>query len=368
MPRWLIPLMGLCGILAAQAHTLEATAGESPASAAHPVKVDLGLFPALFYTPDTGLGGGLGGSITWRDTLTTPRERPNSLSGILFYTAKNQTILFMQPRLYAGHRWLVQSDFSYRKFPFVTYGIGNDTDLAAEEEYTTETFEIGPAVLYRINPRLSIGASLQFRKLAVLEYEDDGFVAGRMRAGQPPQRGYASGFGPLLEWDSRDNLFASERGQFLQVGHRRFHEAFGSDIDFEEYLVDARQFLPLGRGHSLAFQVIGVRRSGSFFFTDYASLSEIQRGIPVSRYQDRMMVMAQAEWRLPISRRFSAMLFAAGGQVAADWDGLRASDTHPSAGGGIRYALNPQERIRIRIDLGVGAEGSQVYFQFSEAF
>lgn len=341
--------------------------GAAPEAEAE-VEINYSLFPALFYSPDTGFGGGLGGSITWRDTLAAHRDRPNSVSGVMFYTSKNQTLTALQPRLYLGTQWVLQLDLAYRKFPFVTYGLGNDTAEDAEEDYVTEAFEAAPAVLYRLTPQLSIGAAYQLRKLAVLEYEEGGFVAGRMRDADGPDRGYASGIGPVLEWDSRDNLFAAERGQYLQLSHRLYREALGSDVDYEEYLVDARHFLPLGGGHVFGIQVVGLRRTGRLFFTDYASLSDVQRGSPVSRYQDRMLAMAQAEWRIPISRRFSTALFLAGGQVAEAWEGFGLADTKVTGGTGLRYALNVEERTRLRVDFGFGEGGLEVYFQFGEAF
>lgn len=354
--------------LRAQTGAQTGTQTDAPTDGGRGIEVIYSLFPALFYSPDTGLGGGAGGSITWRDTVAAPTGRPNSVSGVVFYTSKNQTLTALQPRLYLGSRWLVQFDLAYRKFPFVTYGLGNDTPEDAEEDYVTEAFETLPAILYRLTPELSLGATYHLRKLAVLEYEDGGFVAANMRDANGPDRGWTSGLGPVLEWDRRDNLFSAERGQYLRLSHRLYRDALGSDADYEEYEVDARQFFPLGNGHVLAFQAVGTRRTGRLFFTDYASLSDVQRGAPVGRYQDRMLAMAQAEWRLPISRRFSAAFFAAGGQVAGEWEGFGLAETKVTGGAGLRYILSVEERTRLRVDFGLGDAGMEVYFQFGEAF
>lgn len=39
-----------------------------------------------------------------------------------------------------------------------------------------------------------------------------------------------------------------------------------------------------------------------------------------------------------------------------------------AGGGGIRYAINPSEKMNVRLDIAVGDEEMQVYFQFLEAF
>jgi hypothetical protein len=62
-------------------------------------------------------------------------------------------------------------------------------------------------------------------------------------------------------------------------------------------------------------------------------------------------------------------MFAGMGEVYNDGFGFRFDHILPSFGVGLRYDLDPVEKVRIRVDFGIGEDGlNGFYFTFSEAF
>jgi hypothetical protein len=104
--------------------TSDTTAGEAPTS--------WYLFPTLFFTPETSLGGGAAAGYFF--PLIT--GRPSSVQGDVSATLRGQYQLNVVTELYLsnGRRRLV-GELSLVSFPDVFYGIGPQTTDAMEEEY-----------------------------------------------------------------------------------------------------------------------------------------------------------------------------------------------------------------------------------------
>jgi hypothetical protein len=84
-------------------------------------------------------------------------------------------------------------------------------------------------------------------------------------------------------------------------------------------------------------------------------------------FRDRDLVALQAEYRLPLSRRFEAVGFADAGAVASEVLELGPGDLEPSLDGGLRYRLSRKENMKARLGVGVGEEGAEVYVTLFEA-
>jgi hypothetical protein len=92
------------------------------------------------------------------------------------------------------------------------------------------------------------------------------------------------------------------------------------------------------------------------------------RGYYEGRYQDQDMIVLQGEYRLPLWRRFGLVGFAGIADVACKTSAFHARDFKSSAGFGIRYLLQPEEKLNLRFDYGFGKDTSGFYVNFTEAF
>lgn len=93
------------------------------------------------------------------------------------------------------------------------------------------------------------------------------------------------------------------------------------------------------------------------------------RGHYEGRYRDIDMLVTQAEYRVvPVWWRFGLVGFVGFGDVSDRLVHFRLDDTKYSVGWGIRYVLNRDEGITIRLDVGYCDDQSGVYLNILEAF
>jgi outer membrane protein assembly factor BamA len=97
--------------------------------------------------------------------------------------------------------------------------------------------------------------------------------------------------------------------------------------------------------------------------------STSMRGYYDGRYRDRSQVVFQAEYRFPLIGRLGGAAFLSYGDVSprlSQFDLLRFKYSY---GTGLRFRVNPRERLNLRIDYGWGKGKSQgLYFTLGEAF
>jgi len=96
--------------------------------------------------------------------------------------------------------------------------------------------------------------------------------------------------------------------------------------------------------------------------------SLLMRGYYEGRYRDHDLIVAQAEYRLPLWRRFGLTGFAGIGDVADKISRFRSREMKTSAGLGLRYMLIPEEKMNLRFDFGFGKDTSGFYVTITEAF
>jgi len=325
------------------------------------------LFPALFYSPETGFGGGGGLILTHHPARGDPGGLPNTVSAVLLYTVKHQATIAIQPDFAdARNRWRVRGYLLYRNFPANFYGVGNDTREEDEEDFTTEDVMFQPWLLRSLTPGLRLGVIYDLRRSTVLERKPDGLLRALEEAGLGGGR--TSGLGPVFEWDGRDNLFYPTRGFWAQAIFAVYRGALGSEFDYESYILDLRRYIPLGQREVLALHAYASERRGQVPAFDLNPLGEVLRGVDPERYRDRAIAVAQVEYRFPLVGRFRGAIFAAAGEVAPKLSRLDRRGLHTTGGLGFRFVIDERDQTAVRFDIGIGEESSQIYFQFGEAF
>ena len=221
--------------------TSDTTAGEAPTS--------WYLFPTLFFTPETSLGGGAAAGYFF--PLIT--GRPSSVQGDVSATLRGQYQLNVVTELYLsnGRRRLV-GELSLVSFPDVFYGIGPQTTDAMEEEYESRFVDAVVQLEQRVTEGMRIGLRARLRHEAITEVEDGGLLDGPAVPGT--DGGTAVGVGPIATWDTRDRVFYPHRGQFVTAYGLVHAGAVGSTFDFARGVLDARQYVPVGPEHVVALQ------------------------------------------------------------------------------------------------------------------
>ena len=328
--------------------------------------------PVVAYLPESGFV--LGGYAVYHTRFAGQREGvPSSTFPLLAAgTTREELGVELTPQLYLGDdgEWWLDVDLTGRLRPEAQYfGLGNDTSLSAEETYRYRMLGLDTRILRRVWPHLFVGLSGRFTLQSV-----DGLQAqGLLETGRPDGVGRTRvvGLGPALVYDSRSTVRAPLSGSLLTLGIVSYGPWTGSQHRFTAFETDARRYFHLVGEHVIAARFVWQSTWGSVPFTHLPAVagSGFLRGFVRGRFLDNHAVGAEVEYRFPIWERLSGAVFGGAGQVAPSPKQFRLEGFHVAAGLGLRFALVPEERLNLRLDVAASEERTvRPYFAPLEAF
>jgi outer membrane protein assembly factor BamA len=323
------------------------------------------ILPIGFYTPETELG--LGGAVGYF-FKKSPEQRPNNVSGLLFYTTKSQWLFALTSEVYSsGATRHYMAEASFEKFPYSFWGIGNSTTDDMEELYTPKAIGLEFLVERKLYSAWQFGAIYQFWYQRITEMEEGGLLDSGEIVGSTG--GYSSGLGIITTWDTRDNIYYSKRGTFVQLQTIYAGPGLGSDFEYTFIDFDARQFIALVGEYSLGLRGVLRATTGNAPFQAMPGVggASYLRGYPGDRYIDNTAATLQAEFRTAYFWRISLVGFGCMAAVADRVGNLQDAPVRYSGGIGARFRLN-KEHFNVRIDMGFGEGTSGFYFVAGEAF
>ncbi len=325
------------------------------------------FLPGVTYTPDHGLT--VAGAAMRYFRRDTRAERASSMVLSVEASVEGKGIVSLDPNVWladgdyhlGGTAWVSYLDYSY-------FGVGNDTRMADGEDFTAVRVQVRPELVRRVARSFYAGALYELRHEEMTDVEDGGMLdAGEVPGGGG---GLVSGAGLLLRWDSRDHSFSPRSGGVASLSPRVYTSALGSDFDFTRLLLEASWFFGLGGDHVVAVDGQVDLRGGDppFSHMSQAGGSRLLRGMLVGRFRDQHFAGAQVEYRYPLFWRFGGVVFGGLGRVASELGDFDFSGLKYSAGGGLRFAIQPQERIHVRLDVARSNDDDAFYFALLEAF
>ncbi len=328
------------------------------------------LFPVALKSIETGWGGGFAGSYFFK---TTHRKdtlvRTSNIEALGLYTVRHQFVGVLGFNVYfPGEKYILRWRNTYSYFPDKFWGFGNNTPDQAEENYVFSQIFINPQLIRKIYKDFYVGLSYEMQKVYDLRYQQGGIFDIENVLGK--DGGIVSGAGFVIAWDSRDNAFYCTKGSYAQLMVLDFNKTFGSDFNYQNYVVDLRKFITVRKKDVFAMQAFGYLNSGNVAIRNMAILggSDIMRGYYEGRYTDKNLIAFQAEYRMPLSYGFGLAAFGGYGEVFRYAKEFRINELKYSYGAGIRYALNRGEKLNLRIDYGFGENSSGWYFTVRESF
>jgi hypothetical protein len=278
---------------------------------------------------------------------------------------KGQVEVNLFPEWYINRNlYHITADLNYLRWPADYYGRGNASDIPKDSadgylaqgvngDLTVErewfrNFSAGPQALFKYEEIDPVGT----RGLLT------DTVAGR-------KGGFTSGLGGVMTYDGRDAVYWARHGAFLRAKAAWYREAWGSGFDYDAYCLEARQFLPLFETGAVGVSAVLQLKDGDVPFRDLSTADGDHnlRGLVRGKYRDNHLLLLQAEYKsyLPdhgwldhpwIRNRLGYAVFAEAGQVAHTTEDFAWGEFRRGYGIGLRYALNPAQRMNIRIDVG----------------
>ena len=330
------------------------------------------ILPLLYYTPDTRWAAGAAGVYYFKLSPKGVNEYETRVSNIQFladYTQNRQLDVWGQWNVFTqNENYLLKGEFRYRNFPDRFYGIGNASLKTDEERYEYNLLSFKSLFLKKVYPSVFLGVDYHYEKEYGFKYTQGGKLEDGSIVGH--NGGIQSALGLVAIYDSRDNVINTFKGSLFEVSSYFYKPQIGSTFDFTFLNVLYQKYWRLKGRQVLALQTKARYGFGQVPFLDMSNAGndDILRGYPKNRFRDVNFLGGQLEYRFPLFWRFGMVTFAGAGDVFGKHSDLSMAKVKYSVGAGLRFVVNPAERLNIRLDYGYGREGGYFYFMVAESF
>jgi outer membrane protein insertion porin family len=318
----------------------------------------------------------------------------NSEEGIMGFTSYEESNLFgggqkVEAKVEIGGRTTYQISFlepwlanTPTSFGFEVYNTTRKEEEKEEEEVISEYDEarLGGKLIFgrRISDAINIGLELKSERVT---YD---LISGTLP--ENTNEGLTNSFTPTFAYDTRDNVFNPASGLYGNFSLEKAGGFLKGDYDFTKYnltlstylstkiveeVVDIRAIEKIT--DKLSKGVVALRATGGIADTSLPSFAEYKvggmntvRGYDFGEFSGDKFLVFNAEFRLPLSDNFQAVLFADWGNAWDIGESIDVSDLKFGKGIGIRFdtPIGP-----IRLDYGMDEEGiGQTYFSIGHTF
>jgi len=331
------------------------------------------LAPIASYSPEKSLAFGVGAKYLFKFKGSGKETRTSNMPMSIQYTLNNQFFIFSGFEIFTNQeKWVIEGNFLFQNYPRLYYGIGNNTQLSNEEQYDYYQLLFEPIFLKQMFTRyLFIGAGLRLNHIFNTQFEEDGLIDLNRPTGFDGSTSVGVEVASL--YDSRDNLLNATSGWFFETTFGVYDKMIGSTHDFALFRYDLRHYFPIKNKSKdiLAFQTIGRFTRGDIPFSEYSFFgsSSIMRGYREGRYVDRDLIATQIEYRKSFKNsRFGAVAFVGFGNVYNNIDEMKLDEFKPNYGVGLRFKVDKNENLNIRLDWGFSDNKNNIYIGIAEAF
>ncbi|MBP7868191.1 MAG: BamA/TamA family outer membrane protein [Acidobacteria bacterium] len=234
--------------------------------------------------------------------------------------------------------WIVSGEFLFRLRPHLYLG------PTGEYLSIDTTFRSGQTIPPELQPLVDRISNALQAKLAMLGFH--------------------------LQYDSRSNTFYPKSGRLLDVEGSFYNRRWGSDFDYAIYEAAYNQYHKLGDRQVLAWRVFGRYAAGDppFFALSSMGRGADLRGYSFGKYNDRLLMDAQVEFRRELWWRLSGVAFAGVGGVGERLSDLDSRGILTSYGCGLRFRLSKTNPLNFRVDLAFTRDGHALILGVGEAF
>lgn len=329
------------------------------------------IVPVLMYSGDSGFGSGAYVMLRRRFKETQKNDK-YSIAGI--FTTEKQVISFISISKYITDSFKLNTKASYRDRPSSIYLPGHNTKFEDHADYNLQEFG------FSLNPALEkgifeFGPVISYSDINISDREEEmEYIFDNIDGAEDYS---LFGYGASFSADTRDNDTYPLTGYFWDTEFLNYDKSLSGDYSFRILKSDFRYFFNI-KSIIFASQIYSKLSWGDTPVHKMPSMGsqDLMRGISAKRYKDKDMVLLQSEIRYPLMGRFSGTFFAGIGNVASTLSRLQLSSHKAAYGIGFRYAVSPDDRLNLRLDIGSNNRISSssdddsfnIYFSIGEAF
>ena len=326
--------------------------------------------PVVFYTPDTKIGGGVGGLMTFNFKKDSIGARRSSVTVGLVYTQLKQILVYFPFQLFPkNQKYWFGGEVGYYKYTYNFFGTGNDYSPDYIEKFSATYPRIRFSATKQIKPHLFAGFRFGYEDFTFTKVDSGGILDKMLVTGSTGGRHACLGL--QVNYDSRDALFSPTKGWIVESYIYNAGTYLGADFNFQRFFIDASHYEKIGNKGVLAFNGALILSAGNVPFHQMPLIGGTRRlrGYLEGKYSDKNLVVLQSEYRFPIFKRFGAVVFGGLGEVASTpWGDWSFKNVRYNYGAGLRFLLDPVQGINIRADYGFGYKSKGFYLTIGEAF
>ncbi|TVZ51396.1 BamA/TamA family outer membrane protein [Dokdonia sp. Hel_I_53] len=330
--------------------------------------------PVLSYSPETNLGFGTGAKYLFKFNGSGEETRVSNMPITAQYTLNSQFFLYSGFEIFTNQeKWVIEGNLLFQNYPRFYYGIGSNTPKSAEEQYDYYQFLVEPIFLKQLFHRyLFIGAGFRYNHIYKTAFEPDGLIAQNQPDGFDGST--SVGAEAAILFDNRSNILNAQDGSYLEFTYGQYGKVLGGTHTFNLTRLDFRHFVDISEKNEdvLAFQFFGQFTRGDIPFSEFSFFggSDIMRGYKEGRYVDRDLLATQVEYRKNFENSpWGLVGFLGTGDVYHNVNEFQFGNLKPNYGAGVRFAIEEEENLNLRFDVGFGEKGAYgFYFSIAEAF
>lgn len=180
-----------------------------------------------------------------------------------------------------------------------------------------------------------------------------------------------SGIGLTFDYDTRDNIFSTTKGMYLNAYSLSYFEGIGSDAEFTGLFLEYSFFHTLNDKMILASKANAATLFGAVPFSEQNVMGfggtrfQDLRGYNKGQFRGDQMYMIQAELRWRFYKKWGTNLYCG---VGTAFSADQTIPTLPAGGVGLRYLASKKYNINVGIDYAWGKDDDGIYFLIGEAF
>lgn len=327
--------------------------------------IDISFAAAPSYTREAsfGIGGMASGlyRLDRRDSIMPPSDITMIFNGSIvgFYA-----LGFRGNNYFKGNRSLLSYDIEFTTKPLDFWGISYEACAQNPViEYTRRQIKVEANYQYQLKKSFYIGGALDFLYANVTEIDDISYLEGQKRSY------VATGFGAVMQYDSRDFIPNPRRGMFLALRPYIYPQVLGNcgeTLFRTTVIMDFYQ--KLWNGAILATDLYGEFNSehSPWPLKEELGGNQRMRGYYGGRYIDNNIISGQFELRQHIVKRLGCTAWIGGGTVFPTFNQFDIKNILPTYGLGLRIEF--KHNVNARIDYGFGKDTGGFVFNVGEAF
>lgn len=325
-------------------------------------------FPVGGYTPETRWGVGVAGAYHFQINKEDSLSPVSQIQlGAAITQNKQQVYTLPYNLFWKQRRNQVYGEITFSNYLYYFFGT-QSMPQKEKERYDSQFLRFRINYLRKIKSGTFIGLRWWLNDFKITDYAD----SGQLQQGLVPgsRGGLASGPGAIVLFDTRDKVYYSQRGHYLEMVFHLQNKSVGSDFNYSRYRLDARKFFPLSEKSTLGIQLFGDYLVGNVPFYEMTGVGgdKRMRGYLEGRFRDKNLSLLQFEYRLRLSEHWALAGFASGALIEQSIAAYSLENAKWTGGAGVRYFFDPKKRMTIRLDGAFNGKTILPYLSVGEAF